>query len=183
MSRASAKKEPKEDRVRAESIGLSDLIRSAPFALACDDLRNVPRVVYKNRPKPGQKLTRTRVARALAANGGNITATAKMLGVATTTIADYLNVHYPELADFRLALIEGIADIAESRLFDMIDAGEFAAVKFFLETRARHRGYAKQVAVTGKDEGPVNVSMTFKQELTTKLQTMLERAAVPGDVS
>lgn len=44
------------------------------------------------------------------------------------------------------AILESLVDLAESRLRQLIDDGNFQAVRYFLDRRARHRGYGRHDA-------------------------------------
>lgn len=50
---------------------------------------------------------------------------------------------------------EAVGDIAESKLIEAIEAGDLAAIKFYLSTKAKNRGYSERTEITGKD-GEVN---------------------------
>lgn len=50
---------------------------------------------------------------------------------------------------------ETVADIAETKLQELIESGDFPAIKFYLSTKAKNRGYSERTEITGKD-GEVN---------------------------
>ena len=65
---------------------------------------------------------------------------ARMLGIARSTLYARVGVE-PKLREFREELREELIDCIESELIKAALAGEPWAVKYYLTTQARHRGY------------------------------------------
>jgi hypothetical protein len=85
---------------------------------------------------------------------GNITAAATLLKVSRTTIQHYVNT-YPEVRKAMEAAAAEISDIAESNLIQAIKAGDLRQSQYWLENKARDRGYGQkytpQVNMTMQD--------------------------------
>jgi len=71
---------------------------------------------------------------------------AKMLGIARSTLYARLAVE-PALREFREEVRDETIEIVESKLVRAALAGEPWAVRFYLSTQARHRGYGSGGAV------------------------------------
>jgi hypothetical protein len=70
------------------------------------------------------------------------------------------NVHYWVHKHVRLRkavedCVEEIKDLAESKLIENIRANDTGAIKFFLERRARDRGYGAHYALSGEEGQPI----------------------------
>lgn len=70
------------------------------------------------------------------------------------TIAWYV-AENPVLEELLAAIKGEMGDLAESRLFSAVHKGETWAVKYYLSTQCRDRGYVTRQETTGKDGGPV----------------------------
>lgn len=57
---------------------------------------------------------------------------------------------YPRLAETIDDCAEEVKDLAESKLIENIRANDTSAIRFFLERRARDRGYGAHYALTGE---------------------------------
>lgn len=79
---------------------------------------------------------------------------AKLLKVNRSSLSRRINSH-PKLKTACLGAFEEVLDGAESELHKAIKAGNLRAVIFLLETRGKHRGYARRNELTGEDGGPI----------------------------
>lgn len=106
--------------------------------------------------KPGRKESWTieEVGRALALSGGIANRACKKLGCDPKTVRRYIERH-PELEAICNECREGLKDDAEDQLAKAVRRGEAWAVKFFLLTQARDRGYVDRKEVTGADGEPL----------------------------
>lgn len=94
------------------------------------------------------------VGRALALSGGIANRAAKKLGCDPTTVRRYIDRH-PELIAIQEECKEGLKDDAEDQLARAVRRGEGWAIKFFLLTQGRDRGYVDRKEVTGADGTPL----------------------------
>jgi hypothetical protein len=100
-------------------------------------------VKKKNRIKQGNnKLTHTRVIKAIKDNNGMKTYVAKQLGVTYNTVYNYL-LKYPELDDYCQEIKENIIDICEQKIYEKIVDGDLDTIKYYLSHQGSHRGYNK----------------------------------------
>ena len=81
----------------------------------------------------------------------NKSATVRKLGMCIQNLYRLMS-NDPELKAMLKAAEEERLDIAEDVLFQLIKEKNFQAVKFFLETKGRKRGYANKIEVTHIDE-------------------------------
>jgi hypothetical protein len=49
-----------------------------------------------------------------------------------------------------------VLDLAETKLYDAIAAGELGSIKFILSTKGKARGYVERQELTGGDGGPLS---------------------------
>jgi hypothetical protein len=91
-----------------------------------------------------EQLTPSRIISAIHAARGMITIAADSLGCHPETIRNYAKRH----ATVEQALREArdrTTDMAESKLFDAINAGESWAIQFYLRSQGKDRGYNEQI--------------------------------------
>jgi hypothetical protein len=106
--------------------------------------------------------TEKQVREALAYAGGIATEAARYLTdtygrpCARNTISTYL-AKSADLRSFQAECLETALDVAESALMRRIEQGDTSAIRFFLETKGKHRGYTRRVeaaAPRGREIGP-----------------------------
>ena len=95
---------------------------------------------------PAGHIDSRRIEEAMRAAGGVMAHAAKMLGIARSTLYARLAVE-PALREFREEVRDETIEIVESKLVRAALAGEPWAVRFYLSTQARHRGYGSGGAV------------------------------------
>lgn len=96
----------------------------------------------------------TQIESALITHHGNISKTAKALGVTRRAI----NARVAKSVTLQKARDEGreqLLDIAESQLTRKIKEGDNTAVIFYLKTQGRHRGYSQRQEIAGVEGQPV----------------------------
>jgi hypothetical protein len=99
---------------------------------------------------------------ALRAAGGVYAHAAKLLSDATGRSCTRQNIQHwirkhPKLAETVYEAAEEIKDLAETALIRNIRNGDTNAIKFYLETKAKDRGYVRQYKVTGAEGQPLKV--------------------------
>src|SRR5262245_50409294 len=93
-------------------------------------------------------LTPDAVETAMLELGGNLAAVARRYGCSRQAVHDYVRRRARLLSAAR-DVREGMKDNAESALLKAILAGEGWAIRFFLRTQAKDRGYGDTVKVLG----------------------------------
>lgn len=107
-------------------------------------------------PRQGkdQRFAASDVAEALMLADGVLSEAARRLGCARSTVAAYLE-RFPDLEALREEIREWRKDLAESTVFQAIEAGHLGASQWYLDRHAKDRGYTKRIEATGEDGGPI----------------------------
>jgi len=98
------------------------------------------------------------VIEAIKGTAGIVSTIAKRLGVEWHTANDRIQ-KYPEALKAFQDEREGILDMAEATILTAIKQGDAGSAKWLLSTLARSRGFGDKVEVSGKDGGPVEISI------------------------
>ena len=99
-------------------------------------------------PGRPRKFTPDEVKAALEKSGGVMSLAAKGLGCSRRTV--YRTVQrYPELRETIRDIEEDALDDAELGLRELIAQRDGASIRFFLQTKGKHRGYARSVELEG----------------------------------
>jgi hypothetical protein len=98
--------------------------------------------------RPNGKLTVERVIEALRVSAGIRAIAAEKLQVHRSAITRFIQ-NNPEIEDVEAEIVEELADVAEAKLLEGIKRGDFPNVKFYLENKARNRGYGRNLELTG----------------------------------
>lgn len=103
-----------------------------------------------------KEITLEQVITALRETNGNISLTGRKLGVTRQAIQYYVDNYVTAAAALKEASAY-ISDIAEGHLVNAVIKGNLEQVKYWLENKARDRGYGARynVEVTGKDGGAI----------------------------
>jgi hypothetical protein len=117
-------------------------------------------------PKPKKIIPKTPIDKsmekqtlaAIKNSAGIISTIAKRLEVDWHTAESYIK-KYPEALKAFQDEREGILDMAEAAIFTAIKQGDAGSAKWLLSTLARSRGFGDKVEVSGKDGGPVEISI------------------------
>ena len=104
------------------------------------------------------------VEAAIRAKAGLVTAAAEALGCDRKTVVRYMD-RYPRLRVIQAEVRERMIDLAEGRLYELLNKGHAPTVRWFLGRMATDRGYGQKLAVQGTirtpDEAPRTVNATF----------------------
>jgi predicted transcriptional regulator len=97
------------------------------------------------------------IAHALQKKAGNVTETAKALGVTRGALYKRI-VDDEELQQVLRDARETLVDVAEAQLLKQVKQGNTAAIIFTLKTQGKGRGYVERQEITGADGGPLRFS-------------------------
>ena len=97
------------------------------------------------------KYTNKQILKAYKSERFNKTKTARRLGISNQHLYRLISKD-PKLKKMLIQAEEERLDTAEDVLLKMIEGENFQAVKFFLETKGRDRGYGNKVEVSRVDE-------------------------------
>ena len=122
---------------------------------------------------PRVKRTKARIIEAIRKSDGLLTHAAKLAGVGTTTIYEYVNC-CPDVRQAVEEASERVTDMAESALFKNIKDRDDTAILFYLRTKGRNRGYIE------KKEVELSGSIRSEAELTDEqLQKVIASGSGP----
>ncbi len=116
--------------------------------------------------KPGTKpiITKQKFIEALPNTAGLYTLIAERLDCSRITVWKFLKKH-PELEKEVEAERERIIDLAEGNLIEkIIKKKDFKAIKYFLSTKAKSRGYSQKLEVENSGEVAVKGYVTFNPD-------------------
>jgi len=94
-------------------------------------------------PPRQQDYTAAQVIEAITQARGLVTAAARLLGCDPSTVDRYVN-RYPTVAAAKRQAREGILDMAEAGLIQSIRDREPWAIKYYLSTQGKDRGYTEK---------------------------------------
>lgn len=94
---------------------------------------------------------------------GNLSAAARIVGCARSTVHRYVNEYATVAAAYEEAN-ETAIDIAENELMKQVKKGSIPAIIFFLKTKGKSRGYVERQEVTGADGGALNVVVRWPEQ-------------------
>lgn len=96
------------------------------------------------------------VLEAIRGSNGIVSRVAERLGRDWNTARKYIDRWEATKALFE-AEAQRVTDVAESRLIKAIDDGEQWAVKFWLTTKGKGRGFTERTEITGAGGGPAEI--------------------------
>lgn len=106
---------------------------------------------------------------------------ANLLGVNISGVYTRIN-NSPELQEAVRLASEGFKDVAETKLFELVEAGDFQAIKFYLSTRARDRGYGNKVEISGTTDVNYNWNLqVLGVEELLALEALARKALPEGN--
>lgn len=104
---------------------------------------------------------------------GLVTQAAKRLGVSHTAVLGMAERH-PEVAEALRTAREKMLDVAESKLYQNIEANDNTAIIFYLKTQGKRRGYIERTET-------VTIDIARLQEMTDEeLEEVAARAGLAG---
>ena len=110
---------------------------------------------------------------------GDITAACKSIDISRVTFYRW-KAKYTELADKIAEVHEITLDYVESKLFELIDERDRAAIFFYLKTQGQKRGYIEKYQMDHTSGGekiqPINVAVT-KDENVEKYKQHIDKLA------
>jgi hypothetical protein len=123
-----------------------------------------------NAPKLTPEMS-DRVIEALRESGGIKAVAAKNLRVSRITLYRFIKAN-PDLLEAINEIDEEMKDLVEGKMLTAIRNDDPQMIRFFLERRARDRGYGIRQEVTGPNGGPVEIEtrtidvskLTFEQQ-------------------
>lgn len=122
------------------------------------------------------RYTHKEIAKALTETRGMIYVAAQRLGCSANTILARME-KSPELRQIREQARGALIDTAELKLAQAVQAGDLGAIKFYLQTQARDRGYVSRTEVTGADGGPIRSEVTNGDTARERLAGRIDELA------
>ena len=134
---------------------------------------------------PDPLLNADRVVAALEMSDGIKSVAAHNLGVHRTTLHRFIKDN-PEVQKLISEIDEGMKDLVEGKMLSAIRKDDGQMIRFYLERKARDRGYGQRQEVTGANGGPIQHEQptvdTSKLTFDEKKQMLaLHRKALPDD--
>jgi hypothetical protein len=128
-----------------------------------------PRVKRKRRPK----FKLADVEAALVKSAGVLSGAARILAAAygscdRCTVANYIE-RYPRLLQVVDETTEAVIDLAEHKLISAIDKDHDWAIRFYLETKGKSRGYTKRHEITGSMTARLEVTVDVRERFIAQL--------------
>jgi len=105
------------------------------------------------------KLTKQKIKEAIPKTYGVKKYLAEKLGVDRMTIYRYFE-RYPDLEEESQEYLASITDQAEYHLIEAVKAGNSWAVRYWLSTRGKHRGYSTKQEATFNSSYPMQIITT-----------------------
>lgn len=116
------------------------------------------------------KITKQKFIEAMKGSAGIITVIANRVGVTRKAIYEYL-VKNPDLNELLISERESVLDMAESKLLNKLNAGEDWAIKFYLTTIGRKRGYIDRPDVNIQNvKQDIQVNIVMSEEIKGLLE-------------
>ncbi len=118
----------------------------------------------------GPRFHAAQFIKAIPGTAGIVTTIAKRVGCTWHTARRYIDRH-PTVAKAYADECETLTDIAEAKLYAQINKGEMWAVKYYLSTKGKNRGYTTRVEHSGPggEAIPVDVNHNARGALAQLL--------------
>lgn len=100
------------------------------------------------------------IIEAIKDTGGLINEICERLNICRNTFASYRR-RFPKVEEAYLEECDRVSDMAEGQLFSAIQAGNLAAVFYYLNNKARHRGYGQAPAKPAEQKDDVVFNLNF----------------------
>ena len=127
--------------------------------------------------------TREIIAALLEARGVKAQA-ARLLGCNRNTVERYISL-YPTVQEAYAIARAELVDLAESKLVDQLEAGEWPAIRYTLSTLGKDRGYVErsESAVQAKVEAEIEHTQRLEGFTTAELLDIVIQAQLSGRTS
>jgi len=99
---------------------------------------------------------------ALRAGGGYLSQAAKTLGITRQAVSQRVK-RSARLQELLEDIKETYLDLAESKLIKGVDNGEAWAIKYYLNTQGKKRGYVERHELTGAEGKPIPLLVKVKR--------------------
>ena len=119
-------------------------------------------------PTPKPRYTPAQVITALHGARGMVSGAARALKCDPDTVRNYVK-RYPTVAAAMQEERETTTDIAELALYRAIEAGESWAVRYYLSTQGKARGYVERAELTGADGKALAVDVQLNADSLARL--------------
>lgn len=106
--------------------------------------------------RQSDRYSRKEVLDAIRGSGGIVSRVADLLGCDWHTARAYID-KWGSTKQAMEAEGERVTDVAENKLINSVNDGEQWAVKFWLTTKGKKRGFNERVEVAGEDGGPIPI--------------------------
>jgi hypothetical protein len=103
------------------------------------------------------------VIEAIKGTGGIKVTIAKRLDVTRQTVDNYLR-KWSTVNDVYIEECESVTDMAEANLIQEIRDRNFQAIRFYLQTKGKDRGYVERQEVTGANGRDLTVTVTYNDK-------------------
>lgn len=110
--------------------------------------------------KHGKQFKAEQFIKAIPKTGGIVSLIAQKVGCDWHTAKKWIDSH-PTIKAVYDSEREGILDLAEGKLIGAIKRGDLAAIKYYLGTQGKHRGYVERQEVSAPDGGPVVIKVVY----------------------
>lgn len=107
-----------------------------------------------------RKFSTKKILKAIENSGGIISTIAKRLGCDWMTARRYIDAHIEAVQALK-AEQEAMLDMAESNLLAQVQSGDFPAVKFYLMTKGKERGYTYETSTAVDLSGDCEVTLSI----------------------
>lgn len=104
----------------------------------------------------------------------NYTEMSKVLQRSRRTLETFV-ARDPMISNLAQDVGEMFLDQIEEKYRGMALAGDGTAAKFFLSTKGKNRGYTTRTEMVGKDDGPIDLTISPREELRGKISTIRDR--------
>lgn len=104
----------------------------------------------------GERFTAEQFLKAIPGTVGIVSTIAQRVGCTWHTARKWIDAH-PTIKAVYNDEREGILDLAEAKLIQAIKDGDLGAIKYYLGTQGKGRGYVERQEVSGKDGGPIPI--------------------------
>ena len=102
------------------------------------------------------KRTNEQIMKALEATGGVLVHAAQKLQMSRDGVWKRIK-KSPQLQRFFEDVVESKLDLAESKLMELVEAGNLAAIIFYLKCRGKHRGWVERQEIDHRGDLTVQV--------------------------